>query len=180
MLSSITDVTRIDSVEPHSAGMREKLIGKIFERLYSLSSVIDEHSREVEKLTGLSKNQAQTILAVAHSSSPRVSELARNLYLNPATMVRILDRLEEQGLVTRTRSKTDRRVVEIGLTEKAREAELVLQNFNHGNSKDCLEAADNRDLENMLETLQNLYTLLDCEYRHQSLQQDTESKRGIL
>ncbi len=180
MLSTIACVSMKSPISPSSAVKREKLLGKIFERLYSLSSVIDEHSREVEKLTGLSKNQAQTILAVAHSTSPRVSELARILYLNPVTMVRILDRLEEQGLVTRTRSKTDRRVVEIGLTEKAREAELVLQNFNHGNSTDCLEGTENRDLENMLETLQNLYTLLDSEYRHQSRQQAPESKRGKL
>ncbi len=38
------------------------------------------------------------------------------MYLHPATVVGIIDRLEVQGLVSRTRSRTDRRVVEIDLT----------------------------------------------------------------
>ena len=47
----------------------------------------------------------------------RVSELAQRMYLRPATVVGILDRLEMKGLVSRTRSTEDRRAVDLNLTE---------------------------------------------------------------
>jgi len=51
----------------------------------------------------------------------KVTELARRMYLNPTTMVGILDRLEAKNLVTRARSEKDRRVVHISLTDQGRE-----------------------------------------------------------
>jgi DNA-binding MarR family transcriptional regulator len=49
-----------------------------------------------------------------------VSEIARRMYLHPATVVGILDRLEKQGLVIRIRSTEDRRVVKVELTGQGR------------------------------------------------------------
>ena len=49
-----------------------------------------------------------------------VSELARRMYLHPATVVGIFTRLESHGLIKRTRSKEDRRVVWVELTLKGK------------------------------------------------------------
>ena len=46
------------------------------------------------------------------------------MYLHPATMVGLLDRLEAKGLLKRTRSDKDRRVVHIDLTEQGNELEI--------------------------------------------------------
>ena len=46
-----------------------------------------------------------------------VASLARDLETDPASMTRALDRLEAKGLVARQRSTTDRRVVQLALTE---------------------------------------------------------------
>jgi MarR family transcriptional regulator, organic hydroperoxide resistance regulator len=43
------------------------------------------------------------------------------MYLRPATVVGIVDRLEGKGLVTRTRSTEDRRVVDLDLSERGKE-----------------------------------------------------------
>jgi len=51
----------------------------------------------------------------------KVSDLARRMYLHPATMVGLLDRLEAKELLKRTRSDKDRRVVFIDLTDQGRE-----------------------------------------------------------
>ena len=51
----------------------------------------------------------------------KVTELARRMYLHPATMVGLLDRLEAKGLVQRTRSDKDRRVVHVMITVQGRE-----------------------------------------------------------
>jgi len=39
------------------------------------------------------------------------------MYLHPATVVGILDRLESRGLMKRMRSRDDRRVVNVQLTD---------------------------------------------------------------
>ncbi|MEO8299208.1 MAG: MarR family transcriptional regulator [Burkholderiales bacterium] len=49
-----------------------------------------------------------------------VAELAREIQLDPGAVTRALDRLEAKGLVQRVRSSTDRRVVQLVLTEHGR------------------------------------------------------------
>jgi len=49
-------------------------------------------------------------------SAITVASLARDLETDPASMTRVLDRLEAKGLVARERSTTDRRVVQLALT----------------------------------------------------------------
>jgi len=57
-------------------------------------------------------------LHLSHAST--VAELARACNLDAGAMTRLLDRLEAKGLCKRTRSETDRRVVNIALTELGR------------------------------------------------------------
>lgn len=49
------------------------------------------------------------------------AELARSSMTDTGAMTRMLDRLEEKGFVQRSRSSTDRRIVEVALTEKGRQ-----------------------------------------------------------
>ena len=51
-----------------------------------------------------------------------VAELARECQLDTGAMTRLLDRLEAKGLVRRVRSQSDRRVVNIELTDEGRTA----------------------------------------------------------
>jgi DNA-binding MarR family transcriptional regulator len=47
-------------------------------------------------------------------------EISRETDLNPASVTGMLDQLEAQELIARTRSQTDRRVVEVALTDHGR------------------------------------------------------------
>lgn len=83
--------------------------------------MLTEQSRRVEHETGLTGPQLWVVKLLQLNSPMKVSELARGMYLHPATMVGLLDRLEVKGLVRRTRSDKDRRVVYIDLTEQGLE-----------------------------------------------------------
>ena len=48
-------------------------------------------------------------------------ELGEKMDIKESTVARLLDRMEEEGLITRTQVKEDRRVKYIKLTEKGRE-----------------------------------------------------------
>lgn len=57
---------------------------------------------------------------LAHHGEMKVSELSERLGLSNSTVSGILDRLENQGLLERTRSKEDRRVVHVKVTDEFR------------------------------------------------------------
>lgn len=94
------------------------LVADIIDNLRRVFQVVNEHSKKAERETGLTGPQLWAIKVIAESAPIKVSELARRMYLHPATVVGILDRLEVRGFVKRTRSKEDRRVVEIELTDQ--------------------------------------------------------------
>lgn len=91
-------------------------IPEVIDNLRRISQAVSEYSRHAVKMTELTGPQLWALKIIANAAPIRVSELARQMYLRPATVVGILDRLETKGLVTRTRSTEDRRVVDIHLS----------------------------------------------------------------
>lgn len=79
-------------------------------------------SEDAARTAGLPPQQHQAILAIrglAPEAGMTVNELADHLLLKPQTAVELVDRLEDAGLVRRTRDEADRRRVLLGLTAKA-------------------------------------------------------------
>jgi DNA-binding MarR family transcriptional regulator len=87
---------------------------------------------------GVTRAQWKVLFKLTRRPGLRQVELADILELEPITLCRIVDRLEEAGLVERTRDPEDRRAWRLHVTEKARPlveklqavgAELVAQAF---------------------------------------------------
>jgi DNA-binding MarR family transcriptional regulator len=74
----------------------------------------------VERLAGLTSAQAWLITALSIKESAKVSDLARAMHLSPSAVVRVVSRLEERGLLVRTRSSNDYGIVKVALTHVAR------------------------------------------------------------
>ncbi|MEW6613164.1 MAG: MarR family transcriptional regulator, partial [Pseudomonadota bacterium] len=60
------------------------------------------------------------LLAVVEHEPISATALSQQVYLSASTVVGILDRLEERGLVRRERQARDRRVVLVSATEQGR------------------------------------------------------------
>jgi DNA-binding MarR family transcriptional regulator len=99
---------------------RAEIVAEIIDNLRRVFQVVNEQSKKVERETGLTGPQLWAIKTIAQEAPIMVSEIARRMYLHPATVVGILDRLEKQGLVLRVRSTEDRRVVKVELTRQGR------------------------------------------------------------
>jgi DNA-binding MarR family transcriptional regulator len=78
---------------------------------------------------GLTHPQYLVLLALWDRSPQSVRELSQELQLEPATLSPLLKRLEATGLVSRQRSTSDERVLDISLTDAGRafraEAEMI-------------------------------------------------------
>lgn len=93
---------------------------EIIDDLRRVFQAINEYSKAAEKVTGLTGPQLWAIKLLADTAPLRVSDLARQMYLHPATVVGIVDRLELKGMVARNRSIHDRRAIELTLTENGK------------------------------------------------------------
>jgi DNA-binding MarR family transcriptional regulator len=71
---------------------------------------------------GLTAQQIGVMLLLARGEAHTPLELSRRLAYDSGSMTRMLDRLERKGLLERSRSEADRRVIEIGLTGRGRDA----------------------------------------------------------
>ena len=96
----------------------QDLVAGIIDNIRRIFQVVNEHSKLIERETGLSGSQLWAMKVIGNASTIKPSELARRMYLHPATVVGLIDRLVKRELVVRTRSEQDRRIVEIALTEK--------------------------------------------------------------
>ena len=66
---------------------------------------------------GITAAQFKVMIIIAQFGVDTPAELCRHLSLDSGSMTRMLDRLEQKGLLARKRSEQDRRQVQLVLTE---------------------------------------------------------------
>ncbi len=86
---------------------------------YLLSRVRSTMASELQQATqadfDLSSTQASMLMLLKHGQLSG-ADLAREYGIDASAVTRLLDKLERRGLVVRTRSESDRRVVHLALT----------------------------------------------------------------
>jgi DNA-binding MarR family transcriptional regulator len=80
----------------------------------------DKFLKTTSELT-LHQYNVLRILRGSHPDGLPSGEIANRMIARDPDVTRLVDRLEKRGLVTRTRSRQDRRVVEVHITEKGQE-----------------------------------------------------------
>lgn len=106
---------------PESSGRfpREELRG-IEKAIRRVVRANDIQSRALAKSFGVTAAQLVVLNAIARLGEVTTTALSAEADLSAATVITVLDNLEEHGTVERYRSLTDRRIVHARLTEKGR------------------------------------------------------------
>ena len=102
---------------------------------------------------GVTRAQWRVLVRLSLKGGVRQVELADALDIEPITLCRMIDRLEEGGLVERRRDEVDRRAWNIHLTEKARPliADLrALGEALHGDALAGISEADQKIARDVL------------------------------
>lgn len=115
-----------------TVGKRDLWILEIMDNLRRVIQVVHGYSRRAERVAGFTGPQLWAMRVIAEYAPIRVSDLAWRMYLQPPTVVGILDRLERLGQVARTRSTEDRRVVTVSLTAKGKETAAKIPQVAQG------------------------------------------------
>jgi DNA-binding MarR family transcriptional regulator len=85
--------------------------------VYVLHREIMQQYRTILEEIDLTYPQYITMMALWENDEQTVNQLGAKLFLDNGTLTPLLKRLETKALLTRTRSKTDERVVKIKLTK---------------------------------------------------------------
>ena len=112
-------------------GMQPKDYDEILVALRRITRAIDLQSKRLLKTTGLTTSQLLVLQVIDDLGSPTPSSISREVVLSQATVTSLIDRLERNGMVSRFKSASDRRAVNIRLTplaeEKLKDAPELLQ-----------------------------------------------------
>ncbi len=102
-------------------GQLEQISWMFYSTVRRMVRAAEIHSRDIERLHGISVSQLQVLWVAAHHDHTPIGRLARETGVSGASLTGLVDRMEEQGLVERVRSADDKRRVLIETTEKGRE-----------------------------------------------------------
>ena len=86
--------------------------------LYATARRVVNHYTPLLKPLGITYTQYIVLLALWESGSATVGDLCRRLYLDNGTVTPLLKKMEEEGVIRRSRSKQDERVVTVTVTDQ--------------------------------------------------------------
>ncbi|MEX3853104.1 MarR family winged helix-turn-helix transcriptional regulator [Paraburkholderia sp. BR10923] len=102
-------------------------INEDFERTQKLVSVLGQARQLIASElragladAGLNLQQRGVLLTLARGSAKTPAALSKLAGVHPTRMTRVLDRLEDSGLIERARNGRDRRLGNVSLTQKGR------------------------------------------------------------
>jgi DNA-binding MarR family transcriptional regulator len=143
---------------------RERFDLRILRAMRRIIRSVDLYSKELAVKTGMTAPQLVCLLTVVEHRSITATAISREIHLSPSTVVGILDRLEEKGLVKRERGRDDRRVVSVTATGEgdriARRAPSPLQKT----LADELAALPESEQATIARSLERVVSLMEAQH----------------
>ncbi len=138
-------------VGPRSPGRLVRRLAKL--AIHYVETRLEARFRELD----LSFTQWIALKVIQSGVVTNAGELARELDITTGATTRLLDTLEEHGLLSRDRGSSDRRVVKLVLTDAGREITSALMPDVVGAWSDIFEAVDQEEADAFLATLGKLF-----------------------
>lgn len=111
---------------------------------------------------GLTLARARTLLRIARCEAANQKELANELEIETATLVRLIDGLEVQGLIERHGVEGDRRAKQVVLTSDGRELAEIVDTIAVQIGHEVLAGIGTLELQATLEILHKIVSNIDA------------------
>lgn len=143
--------------------MNNSEAAQIFKSIRRIVRAIDLRSREVSRTTGLTIPQVVVLRGVHDLGQVTTKALSKHADLSSATVVTILDKLEEKRLIERYRSEEDRRVVHTRLTDRGKEAIANFPGLLHEEFQARFSARDQETRDNLIVAISEIAEMMDAD-----------------
>jgi DNA-binding MarR family transcriptional regulator len=133
---------------------------------------VDLHSKVLSKKYGLTGPQLMVLSQIGKSNELIATEIAKQISLSQATVTTILDRLEQQGFITRKRGQIDKRKVYIEASQQSKDILASKPSLLQADFITCFNRLKDWEQSLLLSSLQRIASMMD------SGQMENESLRG--
>lgn len=123
--------------------------------------IIEEASLRGSRFKDVSIKEMHTIDVIGSKPNATPSDVSRELMVTLGTVTSSLNNLERKGYIERSRSLTDRRVVHLSLTKKGRLIYRLHRKFHRRMVEQFTSGMSDKELNVMLQGLQNLHQFLE-------------------
>lgn len=145
------------------AESRLEIEHQILAAIRRIVRAIDLQSRQLSARCGLTGPQLMALRAVERLGDPTLGAIAREISIGKATLTGIIDRLERQLLVARSRNTSDRRKITVSLTDKGHETLSKAPPLLQDRFRAELRGLEEWERAAMLSTLQRIASMMDAE-----------------
>jgi DNA-binding MarR family transcriptional regulator len=136
---------------------------ELFVALRRITRAIDLHSKKLQRETGLTTSQLLVLEAAVKLEKPSPGNIAKEVQLSQATVTNLIDRLERNELIRRSKSASDKRVVEVRLTDKAKQLmELAPEPLQAGFLREYRKL-ERWEQHQLVGSMQRIAVLMDAE-----------------
>jgi DNA-binding MarR family transcriptional regulator len=119
--------------------VKEELIAQITEAQRRMNRVIRERTLDSWVKLNLTIPQLKSLFYISRHGRVNLSGLASGIRVTPANVTGIVDRLVEQGLLTRTPDTDDRRVSWLSVTDKGK---TLINDLREGRAQEMRRILD--------------------------------------
>ena len=144
-------------------------VDQVLEAILYLYTESRRITKELAKRADLTGPQLTVVKLLEAFGDLSLSELSDKIRAQNSTVTGIIDRMERENLVTRERSKEDRRVVYIKLTPKGRELAREIPVEPMEVFKSALETLSQQEMKDLLRIMtkvaKRVKTIVDKEHR---------------
>jgi len=124
--------------------------------LHEVARLLKRRFEQKAKSLGLTRSQWQTLAYLNIHEGIQQGKLADILEIESITLVRILDKLEERGLIERRQHPNDRRVWQLYLLDEARPLIAEMQKIGDATRAEALAGVSATDRDLLLQTLKTM------------------------
>ena len=128
--------------------------------LHDVARLLRKRFEQRAKIWDLTRSQWQTLAYLAKNEGIHQAGLAEILEIEPITLVRILDKLEERGLIERRTHPTDRRIWLLFSREETRPLLASIRVLARLTRAEALADVPAEDREHLIRTLTLMKTNL--------------------
>ncbi|MEQ4617886.1 MAG: MarR family transcriptional regulator [Corticimicrobacter sp.] len=137
---------------------------RILRALRRITRSVALYSRQLSACSHITAPQLVCLRALVAAGHPlTATAISKEIHVSPSTVVGILDRLEDKGLVRRERGREDRRIVFVSVTEAGRTLAAEAPSPLQKKLADALNALPELEQATITLSLEKIVDLMDPE-----------------
>lgn len=150
-MESTPNMHLIEEIEEYMTEIRNIFV-RIFNRMMRGNKKISE--------LPFSLSQMKALSAFHEDRQYTMSELSKNALVKMPSMTEMVDRLEAEGILKRVRDTSDRRVVNVSLTDKGKKIHARMVGRRREEMSELFGQLGSRDLSDLVGALRQVSTIL--------------------